>query len=117
MKAYCVTDGDDLAEVVFAETRSQAKTIPDWWRDIDFIALRATRAPAFDDIQGRVTSRHYIERGWRTPCCCCDVDLDAESFAEYGATYDDDGNAFCSDTHRRRHRHCLPVTLLCRVSQ
>lgn len=80
MKAWKVTDtqGCDLAEVVFADTRSQAKTIAhgsEWFCPADYIDLRAIRAPKWDDLfdhcgPGRarfddpVVIRRAREMGW-----------------------------------------------------
>ena len=93
MKAYQVTDGWDNSEVVFADSPGQAKTMLDWWCDGKFIDLRVTRAPAFDDIQGNITSRHYIERGWHIPCGYCDTSVYSDS---EGLCYGAGDTAYCS---------------------
>ena len=108
MRAYHVTDGDDYSDVVFAETPGKAKLLTDWWCEVPFISLRVRRAAAFDDVDGRITQRHYLERGWRTSCYWCDAVLDNEDDAsEYHpaskAVFDGMDNAFCSDECRDNH--------------
>ena len=65
--------------------------MPDWASDGDFIDLRATRAPSFDGIEGNVTQRQYIERGYHTDCAWCDSRIDADS----DLCYNKADEAFC----------------------
>ena len=92
-KAYYVSHtSGDIGEVVFAASPSKAKLMPDFSRDSDFVNLRAVRAPSFDGIDGLVTQRHYIERGYYFGCAWCDgrVDTDSE-----GLCYNKADEAFC----------------------
>ena len=99
LKAYLVTDGDECSEVVFASSPGKAKMIPDWWCDVDFVDLRATRAPAFDDIEGEITARHYLERDMCVGCGYCEIRIDAE---QEGLCYDESDTAFCCEDHRTK---------------
>lgn len=54
MKAFVVSvDGSECSEVVFAATRGQAMCDArrgDLFHDVDWVDLRARRAPVFDDL-------------------------------------------------------------------
>ena len=77
MKAYKVTaDWCGFAVVVFAEDARTARNMgvgAEGLGDVDFIDLRATREPSFDQFAETelIPMSVYLKAGWRWGCAGC----------------------------------------------
>lgn len=88
------------AEVVFAETRGQAR-----WHNLfvteceaDPLRLGVKRVRKFDQYAeaGKVPDRVLIEHGWFVICDPCGSHVNATSVEDEEAVFNDQGDAFCS---------------------
>jgi len=91
--AWKVEHPDGFSIPVHADTRGQAvsKCLP-YMDDLDFIEIKATRYPEFDDK--KITIKDLMEDGWRFECC---EEWSLEDMEERGivAEFNDEGSFLC----------------------
>ncbi len=74
LKAYHITDNDEISEIVFAETRGKAIANSEVFGWVgDWTAIRARRLKWADEYaeDGEVPLRAVIDHGWRLECEVC----------------------------------------------
>lgn len=94
-KAWIVNEpNEDMAEVVFAETRGKAIRASEYYEGYDYTRFRARRAPQFDQYAaaGKVPKAVLMKYGWWFLCVDCFKQTDKDN----GIALDDD-TVLCKD--------------------
>lgn len=98
MKAWLVEYIEDSyeeggSEIVFAETREQAKYKSELYGEYLWVEIRATRYTKFDNPEGKMTDRLYLQNGWVVLCDCCDEPI---YNVDEDTRFDSADRAYCS---------------------
>jgi hypothetical protein len=99
-KAWCGTNSDGYpSEIVWADTRGQAKSLLAGQLEIDFTEVEYVRRfPALDDFDGDLIE-YLLDAGWFWECTQCN----RHTGKEYEGFVRDGESMFCSAKCKERH--------------